>query len=267
MSESKTIVVSADTNEIQVSAQLAVWSLDDDVLAAEVLQAFNVVDKNQSFQSADGDNERLALQFHDSAIAKNYKQGQTKMKYMIQFGMAPHIKEMLIEDIQHEQYCFHFDGSTTSQTSKKHYNGYITYFSKKYNQVVCEYAGSLFVGHCPAEALLEHFYHFIGDLNLSLDNLLNLGMDGPNVNKKFERELMEEMERNNNNSFISSGGCPLHTVHNSFGKGMTFLKERINLNQFVIDLHFFFELSAARREDFKAMSSITDVSVHYLLKH
>ena len=130
--------------------------------------------------------------------------------------------------------------------------------------MVYEYACSLFVGRCPAEALLEHFYHFIRDLNLSLDNLLNLGMDRPNVNKIFEREL--EMERNNN-SFISSGGCPLHTVHNSFGKGMTSSKESINLDQFVIDLHFFFELSAARREDFKAMSSINDVSVHYLLKH
>ena len=126
MSESKTIVVSADTNEIQVSA---VRSLDDDVLAAEVLQAFNVVDKNQSIQSADGDNERLARQCHDSAIAKNYKQGQTMIKHMIQFGIAPHIKEMLIENMQHEQYCFHFDETTFHV--KKQYVGYIIYFSKK----------------------------------------------------------------------------------------------------------------------------------------
>ena len=85
-----------------MSAQPAVRSLDDDVLAAEVLQAFKVVNKNQSFQSADGDNERLARQFYDSAVAKNYKQGQTKMKCMIQFGIAPHIKEMLMEDMQHQ---------------------------------------------------------------------------------------------------------------------------------------------------------------------
>ena len=62
-------------------------------------------------------------------------------------------------------------------------------FQKKYNQVVCEYADSLFVGHCPAEALLEHFYYFIGDLNISLDNLLNLGIDGPNVNKNLNGSL------------------------------------------------------------------------------
>ena len=95
---------------------------------------------------------------------------------------------MLIEDMQHEQYCFYFDKTTTSQI-KKQYDGYITYFSKKYNQVVCEYAGSWFVSHCPVEALLEYFYHFIGDLNLSLDNLLNLGMDGPNVNKNLNGSL------------------------------------------------------------------------------
>ena len=52
---------------------------------------------------------------------------------------------------------------------------------------MCEYTGSLFVGHCPAGDLLEHFYHFIQDLNLDLDNLINLGMDGPSVNKKLEK--------------------------------------------------------------------------------
>ena len=266
MTESRTIVVDPETNEMQSSSEPAVRDLTDDVLAAEVLQAFNTVDKNHSFQSADGDNERFARMFPDSKIAEGYKQGQTKMKYMIQYGIAPHIKNLLMTDMEHEQYCFHFDETTTSQI-KKQYDGYITYCSKKSKLVVCEYVGSLFVGHCPAEALVQHFYHFIEDLNLDLENVLNLGMDGPNVNKKFERELMEELEKDQSTSFISTGGCPLHTVHNGFGKGMKSLKEKIDLDQFVIDLHFFFERSAARREDFKAMSEITAVTVHYLLKH
>ena len=63
---------------------------------------------------------------------------------------------------------------------------------------MCEYTGPLFVGHCPAADLLENFYHFIQDLNLDLDNLINLGMDGPSWNKKFERELMEELEKTKN---------------------------------------------------------------------
>ena len=266
MSENRKIVIDQETNEVKASVEPAVRNFSDNVLQAEVLQAFNTVDKNHSFQSADGDNVRLARMFPDSDIAKNYKQCQTKMKYMIQYGIAPHIKEVLMADMEHEQYCFHFDETTTCQV-KKQYDGYITYFSKKSKWVECAYVGSLFVGHCPAEVLLEHFYHFIEDLDLDLGSLLNLGMDGPSVNKKFERELMAELEKSNNTSFISSGGCPLHTVHNGFGKGMGTLKERIDLDQFVIDLHFFFQRSSARREDLRSMKDITDLTVHYLLKH
>ena len=239
MSSNRKITKSA-SNEIEVTEKPAsVRGFDDKVLSAEILQALNLVQNNQSFQSADGDNARFARQFPDSLIAKSYKQASTKIKYMIQFGIAPYMKDIVMEDMKKEQYCFHFDETTTSQI-KKQYDGYITYFSKQFNQITCSYVGSLFVGRCPAKALLDHFYHFIEELKLDLDNLLNLGMDGPNVNKLFATELMEELEHDNSTSFIYNGGCTLHTVHNGFGKGMVSMKERIDLDQFVIDLHFSF---------------------------
>ena len=93
-------------------------------------------------------------------------------------------------------------------------------------------------------------------------------MDGPNVNRKFERELLEQFENNDISKFITIGSCALHTVNNAFGKGLKELKAaEIDLDQFAIDLHFFLKLSSARREDFRKMSSITDVTVHYLLRH
>ena len=33
------------------------------------------------------------------------------------------------------------------------------------------------------------------------------------------------------------------------------------------DLHFFFRLSAARREDYRGVSKSTDVTMHYVIKH
>ena len=47
------------------------------------------------------------------------------------------------------------------------------------------YCGSLFVGHCTADDLLDHFDHFMKDFGLDVEYLLNIGMDGPNVNKKI----------------------------------------------------------------------------------
>ena len=86
------------------------------------------------------------------------------------------------KDIKDQQFCFHFDKTTTLQV-KKQYDGYITYYSNSAEEITISYVGSLFVGHCPANDLVQHIYHFIEELQLSLDNLLNIGMDGPSVNK------------------------------------------------------------------------------------
>ena len=38
----------------------------------------------------------IEIMFADSEIAKSYRQGETKIKYKIQFGLASHIKEYFI---------------------------------------------------------------------------------------------------------------------------------------------------------------------------
>ena len=96
--------------------------------------------------------------------------------------------------------------------------------------------------------------------------LLNLGMDGPSVNLSFPRELNIEPSKNSS-SFLSIVSWPLHTVNNAFGKGMAALSNVINLDQFAIDIHFFFKLSSARREDLNNVSSITGVTIEYVIRH
>ena len=96
--------------------------------------------------------------FPDSDIAKAYQEGETKMKYSLQYqyGIAPYIKENLIYGISNTPFSFKFDETTTSQV-KKQYNVYAQYWSKVNNRVETRYCGSLFVGHCTNEDLLEHF--------------------------------------------------------------------------------------------------------------
>ena len=61
--------------------------------------------------------------------------------------------------------------------------------------------------------------------------------------------------------------CPIHIASNSFLEGIKGLKDNVNVDQFPIDLHFFFKLSAARREDYRGVSKLTDVTTHYVIKH
>ena len=87
------------------------------------------------------------------------------------------------------------------------------------------------------------------------------------MNKSFEKKLINELELSTGNSFLSLGSCPLHTVNNGFGEGMKKPEVIVDIEQFLIDVHFFFKLSSARREDFKEMETITDVTAQYLLKY
>ena len=45
------------------------------------------------------------------------------------------------------------------------------------------------------------------------------------------------------------------------------LKSIIHLDQIATDLHFFYKRSAARREDYKQVEQITEVTVWYMKKH
>ena len=233
---------------------------------AEMLQAMKMVESNLPFASANGDSQRFKLMFPDSEIAHNYHMEETKAKYMIQFGMYPHLKNLMKKDIENMPFSFLFDETTTSQT-KKQYDGYATYVSKTYNKVITTYAGSLFVGHCKDVDLLDHFFQFMKDLELNTDYLIGIGMDGPSVNKSFERKLINKLEDEKGNSFLCIGSCVLHTVNNAFAAGMKEISEFLDIEQFLSDLFFFFKYSSARREDYRAMEELTNVTGEYLLNY
>ena len=149
---------------------------------------------------------------------------------------------------------------------EKQYDGYITNFREFLKQVITAYSSSLFVGHCTSKDLLHHFQSFMDLLDLSTSWLLNIGMDGPTVNTSFLNQLKSEIEESHQ-SFIDIGTCPLHITNNSFKAILNALKTILDLDQVATDLHFFFKRSATRREDYKMVENITEITTHYMKKH
>lgn len=91
-------------------------------------------------------------------------------------------------------------------------------------------------------------------------------MDGPNFNKLFEKKLRKELSQRYSIKFLDIGSSPLHSVNNAFLEGLKELKN-IDLNQFVLDMHFFFKYSSAHREGYKSVAEITDSTVQFVIKH
>ena len=100
---------------------------------------------------------------------------------------------MLIYDVNNTPFPFKFDVNTFPQV-KEQYDAYLQFWSNKYDEIVNCYCGSLFVGHCTAENLVEHFHEFEKFLNLDPSYLIHLvDMNGLSVNKSFEEELVTEL--------------------------------------------------------------------------
>ena len=198
--------------------------------------------------------------FPDSAIAACYKQSYSKIAYMLKYGIADFLNKDLLFDVRGVPYTFKFDETTTIQT-KKQYDGYLQYWSPSKNEIFNAYCGSTFIGHCSSEYFAMHYREFESSLGLNSDHLLHLGMDGPNVNKKFARILAKEFDESNSIQFLDLRTSSLHLVHTAFCKGLS--KFRFEFDDFFNDIHFFFKLSSARREKYASFQTITNVAAEY----
>ena len=91
---------------------------------------------------------------------------------------------------------------------------------------------------------------------------------GPTLTSPLKENLWNSWRKSREMVFsLSLGLYALHTVNNGFGEGLKQLKETLDVKQFLIGIYFFFKYSSARREDYKEMENLTDVTAEYLLKY
>lgn len=256
---------SSDDGAISLSATPSVsFSTEEQTLRAEILWAMKCAQSNFSFSSNTNLASVFRAMFPDSEIARNYGMSESKIKYVLAFGVAPYVRERLIDDLQSCPFTFLFDETTTSQV-KKQYDGYVQYESRQYKKIITHYAGSLFLGHCTAEQLKSHFFEFGESLKWDLKYLLHIGMDGPNVNKSFHKTLENELLTVHGKKILNIGTCNLHPVHTAFSKGLA--KLNFDLDKLPHNLHFFFKFSAARRQDFALSELETELEAQQMLRH
>ena len=116
-----------------------------------------------------------------------------------------------------------------------------------------------------AKDLLHHFGTVGKPMKWEQDLLLQVGIDGPNVNLKFEKDLSTLIADRYGVSYINLGSCGLHQTHNAFRKGI--LEFGFDMETFIKYTSYFFKLSAARREDYKLMQVITEIETKFALRH
>ena len=102
----------------------------------------------------------------------------------------------------------------------------IRFWDSNKNEVSTRYYTSVFLGHTRACDLLKAFEDNIP--KKLLKKIIQISMDGPNVNWKFLKDLQVNLSQYNDDKIlIGIGSCSLHVLHNTFKAGMQTVKWQI----------------------------------------
>ncbi|KAK2142948.1 hypothetical protein LSH36_894g01003 [Paralvinella palmiformis] len=112
-------------------------------LIAEVLWAMKCVESHYPFHSCEGISVLFQQMFQGHPIAETFSCGETKCRYICQFGLAPHFSSLL-----------------KSRINK--YSEYVRLWH--HDQVHTRYLTSQFIGHGAATDVLQHFNASTSDI-------------------------------------------------------------------------------------------------------
>ena len=121
------------------------------------------------------------------------------------------------------------------------------------DKVTTRYFSSKFVGHAYADTLSDELFECC--LELGINGVHQLSMDGPNVNWKALDLPSNQLEKESGRKLINVGSCGLHVLHNAFRDGCAAAKWEVD--SVLSALHWLFKHSPARREDFVNVTGST----------
>ena len=99
-------------------------------LKSEVLWTLKVVKSHYSFHSSDDINDLFVTMFPDSAIARQFTCGETKVSYLCTFGLAPYFKSLLTKNVNREDgYVLLFDETLNVKNKMKQMDVHVRFWS------------------------------------------------------------------------------------------------------------------------------------------
>ena len=239
-----TLVVSSSAE--QKPSFVTKFALTKEHHKAEIIWALKSVMSHFSYNPAHDITDIFKAMFPDSSIAQHMSCGPTKLSYLISFGIAPYFRDLLLADLKQTS-CFvvSFDELFNHELQKEQMDFTVRYF--KNNKVESRYLTSLFLGHTTAKDLKKKFEEATEQLDMK--KLLQISMDGPNVNWKLLDTIAEDRSSNEQYPILLNvGSCSLHVVHGAFRNGIKQTNWEIDL--LLRSLHSLFNETPARREDY-----------------
>lgn len=167
--------------------------------------------------------EEALIFYQNVSRFRHSKKNATKedeIGYLIVFGIAPYFHNELKKFLNESSFVvIGFDESLNKVAQKGQMDVTVRFCMddgspSKNSTVTSRYFGSAFLGHATAYDLLNSFLLVTKDIDPK--KVLQISMDGPNVNLKFLSILKEHLSEEGSPIVLDIGSCDLHILNNAF---------------------------------------------------
>lgn len=190
--------------------------LKEEVTKAEILWCIETVMTHKSLRTAEKDIDTLKKMCSDSQVVTKIQLKKDKIAYTIMYGIAVFFNDALRQNLNScEFFTVGFDESLNKIVKRQQMDINVRFWDDEKNEVVTRYLTSCFLGRSRASDLLAAFKEGIS--GLKTNKLLQISMDGPNVNWAFLREIKKQLTER---ELLELGSCGLHSVHGAFKDGI-----------------------------------------------
>lgn len=243
----------------------AIFNPREAATRAELLWCMETIKTDSSVNSCAGKRELFQVMFPNS-MAQSFSLSPSKVQYLLTEALGPYFKNQMLDDLHSGDVYFSLQYDETSNVeSKKELQIQVRFWSSPENMIIDRHLITYFIGKADGETIFNHLLKALDSHNLSSKNVLTLGSDGPNVNKKVLRLFQERLKELHYKPLIDLGTCQLHIVHNAFLKGLDCLSE--DVSDFIIKVYYFFHHRDLRCEDFEKIQVKLKLPPHKFIKH
>lgn len=265
-SEQNTANQRENTSQIDQIRILDNFISNEDVTKAEIIYAFCQMKKKPSLRCFSDLSDCFPVMFFDSQIAKKFRMHKDKLSYVITYGLGPYLQKELAYIIRScEYYAVSFDESLNKIAQKEQMDLVVRYWTGE--KINTNYLTSVFLNGATAVDLLNAFKCTFENLSLSLKRIIQISMDGPNVNLRFAKDIdtyLSDTERDTNDFIMMEiGTCSLHIAHGSFKTAHK--QSGWEIEKFLRAIYYFFKDSPTRRATYSRITGSFEFAKKFCL--
>ena len=153
-----------------------------------------VASANYSCSSCDNLPQLFQRMFPCEA-SQYFTMSRTKASYLVSGGLGPYFRKQLSENVKKSpSFVLQLDKTGTKQ-NRKQCHILLRYWNIEIGQVVVQYCKALMFGHALGADVGQQIIDTLqeNEYKIPLSKMLNIGSDGPNVNKTIWNSINEHL--------------------------------------------------------------------------